>query len=135
MYLNISTWAWLFRRQTLVYYKLIFFLLRNFTCKFGCRIRQWSTTNWHFEAWFNITLKNNAIRCKKLATIVSGQKNVAQPFVGEIKVNMSAKIQQVLFVVRCCYISALVITFFHLTKGLATFFYPNELLQVSCIFG
>ena len=32
-----------------------------------------------FEEWFNNTLKNNTIRCKKLTTIVSGQKNVARP--------------------------------------------------------
>ena len=30
--------------------------------------RQWSTKNWRFEEWFNNTLKNNTIRCKKLAT-------------------------------------------------------------------
>ena len=29
--------------------------------------------------WFNDTLKNNTIRCKKLATITSGRKNVARP--------------------------------------------------------
>ena len=28
-----------------------------------------------FKEWFNNTLKNNTIKCKKFATIVSGQKN------------------------------------------------------------
>ena len=29
-----------------------------------------------FEVWLNIALKNNTIRCKKLATIVSDEKNI-----------------------------------------------------------
>ena len=45
------------------------------------RYDTWSTKNWRFEVWFNNTLKNNTIRCKKLATIVSSRKNVARPFV------------------------------------------------------
>ena len=38
-------------------------------------VRQWSTKIWRFEVWYNNTLKNNTIRCKKLATIASQQKN------------------------------------------------------------
>ena len=30
--------------------------------------------------WFNSTLKNNTMRCKKLPTIASGRKNVVRPF-------------------------------------------------------
>ena len=36
-------------------------------------IRKCSTTNWCFEVWLKITLKDNTIRSKRLATIVSGQ--------------------------------------------------------------
>ena len=34
-------------------------------------VRKWSTTNWRFSVWLNITLKNNTILSKKLPTIVS----------------------------------------------------------------
>ena len=44
-------------------------------------VPQWSTKNWLFEEWFNSTLKSNTMKCKKLATIVSGQKNIARPFI------------------------------------------------------
>ena len=73
--------------------------------------------NWRFEEWYNNTLKDNTIRCKKLATIVSGRKT-------------SAKMQ---LNVRWCCISALVLNCFRLKKGRATFFDPKQLLRVSCI--
>ena len=44
--------------------------------------------------WFNNTLKNNTIGCKKLATIVSGRKNVARPFFKRKQVSKSAEMQQ-----------------------------------------
>ena len=53
--------------------------------------RQWSTKNWRFEEWFNNTLKNNTIRCKKLATIVSNRKSVARPFFRRKQVSTSAE--------------------------------------------
>ena len=34
---------------------------------------------------------------------------------------------------RCCYISAPVLTYFRMKKGRATFFDPKQLLRVSCI--
>ena len=40
----------------------------------------------------NITLKNNTIRCEKLATIVSGRKNIARPFVRRKQVSTNAEI-------------------------------------------
>ena len=43
-----------------------------------------STTNWHFEVWLKITFKENTIRCKKLATIVLGRKNVARTFIQQL---------------------------------------------------
>ena len=46
----------------------------NIFKKYMFRRCQWSTKNWRFEEWFNNTLKNNTIRCEKLATIVSGRK-------------------------------------------------------------
>ena len=55
-------------------------------------VREWSTRNWRFEVWFNNTLKSNTIICKKLATIVSDQKNVVRPFVKRKQVSKSAKI-------------------------------------------
>ena len=30
--------------------------------------------NWCFQEWLNNTLNNNTMKCKKLATIVSGRK-------------------------------------------------------------
>ena len=53
---------------------------------------QWSTTNLWFQEWLNNTLNNSTIRCKKLATIVSGRKYVARPFVRRKQANMSAEI-------------------------------------------
>ena len=52
---------------------------------------QWSTTNWCFEVWLNNTLKNNTIRCKKLAIIVLGRKNVAWRFFRRKQGSMSAE--------------------------------------------
>ena len=52
---------------------------------------QWSTTNWRFQVWLNNTL-NNIIRCKKLATIDSSRKYVAQPFVRRKQVSTSVDI-------------------------------------------
>ena len=46
-----------------------------------------NTTNWRFETQLKITLKNNTIRCKKLAKIVSGRKNVAWPLVRQKQLN------------------------------------------------
>ena len=37
-------------------------------------VSQWTTKNWRFEEWFNNILKSNTMKCKKLATIVSGRK-------------------------------------------------------------
>ena len=37
------------------------------------------------------TLKNNTIKCKNIATIVSGRKNVARPFVRRKQVSTSAE--------------------------------------------
>ena len=56
-----------------------------------CYIRQWSTKNWRFEEWFNSTLKNNKMRCKKISTNVSGRKNLARSF-KRSQVNTSAEI-------------------------------------------
>ena len=69
-------------------------------------------------------MKNNTIRCKKLATIVSGRKNVARPFVRQKQVSTRAKMQPqrtraYLFSPDegSCYV----------------FFDPKQLLPVSCI--
>ena len=40
-----------------------------------------STTNWRFKKWWMTTLHINTIKCKKLATTVSGRKNVTRFFV------------------------------------------------------
>ena len=69
---------------------LFIFTHTNFINNFT-RIRKWSSTNWRFEVQLNITLKNNTIRCKKLATIVSGRKNLARPFVRRKHVSTSAE--------------------------------------------
>ena len=55
---------------------------------------QWSTTNWHFQKWLNNTFGNNTIECKKLATIVSGRKNVARSFFRWKQLSTSAEMQQ-----------------------------------------
>ena len=52
---------------------------------------QWSTTNWCFQEWLNNALGNNTIKCKKLATIVLGWKNVAQFFVRLKQASTSAE--------------------------------------------
>ena len=44
----------------------------------------------NINLWFDNTLKSNTIRCKKLTTIVSGQKNAARPFVRWKQVSRSA---------------------------------------------
>ena len=51
----------------------------------------WSSKALH---WSSNTLDNNIIRCNKLATIVSGQKYVTQPFVRQKQVSTSAEIWQ-----------------------------------------
>ena len=55
-------------------------------------VRQWSTTNWRFEVWLHIALKNKIIRCTKLATIVSGRKNLIRSFIRRKQVSTSAEI-------------------------------------------
>ena len=77
-------------------------------------LASWSMIENHFE--------NNTIRYTKLATSVSGRKNVARPFVRRQQVNTSAEL------VPCCYISALVLTCYRLTKGRATFFQPETIV-------
>ena len=47
-----------------------------------------------FQERLNNTLNNNTVRCKKPATIVLGQKYVAQPFVRQKQVSTSAEISQ-----------------------------------------
>ena len=76
----------------------------------------WSMVENNFE--------NNTIRCKKLTTTVSGQKNVAQSFVRQKQVSTSVEIKQQC----CCYISALVLFCFRLTMGRATFFWPETIV-------
>ena len=56
-----------------------------------CNWCQWSIKNWRFEERFNKTLKNNTIRCKKLAIIVLGRKNVAWRFFRRKQGSMSAE--------------------------------------------
>ena len=74
-------------------YTLIEFFFFTMGKHVGSRL-QWSIKNWRFEEWFNNTLKNNTIRCKKFATIVSGRKNVARLFFRRKQVSTSAKMQQ-----------------------------------------
>ena len=64
----------------------------------------WAPKNWRFEEWFNNTLKDNTIRCKKLITIVSGRKNV-----------------------HSC------LPVFAWRRVVLRFFDPKQLLRVSCI--
>ena len=52
----------------------------------------WKEIKYRLDTWLKIPLKNNFIRCKKLATIVSAQKNVAQPFFRKKQVSTSAEI-------------------------------------------
>ena len=50
----------------------------------------------YFQVWIfklSNTLNNYTIRCKKLATIVSGRKYVARPFVRRKQVSTSAEIE------------------------------------------
>ena len=67
----------------------------------------------------NNTLDNNTIRCKKPATIVSGQNYVALPSVRRKQISTSAEI---------CYISRLVLTCLRLTNGRATHFQPETIV-------
>ena len=71
----------------------------------------------------NNTLGNNTIECKKVATIVSGRKNVARSFFRRKQLSTSAEMQQ-----RCCCISALVLNCFRLKKDRATFFRPETIV-------
>ena len=91
----------------------------NKICKCN-KIRQWRITNCSFEVWLNITLKNNTIICKKLATIVSGQKNVALPFVRRKQVSTCAKCNSD---VHCCFGIC-----FLLKKVCATYFWPEAIV-------
>ena len=68
------------------------------------------------------------MKCKKLATIVSGRKNVALPFIRRKQVNTSAEI-------HCCYISALVLTCLHLMKGHDRFFRPKTIVEFLAFHG
>ena len=63
------------------------------------------------EIRFNNTLKNNTIRCKKLATIFLGLKTWYDPLSGENR--------------YCCYFSALVFTYFCLTQDRVSFLKPE----------
>ena len=62
----------------------------------------------------NITLKNNTIRCEKLATVASGWTNVARPFVA------------VTFRHSC-------LPVFVWRRVVLHFFGPKQLVRVSCI--
>ena len=106
-------------------YKDIIFS-RDFN-RFILTVWQWSTTNWCFQEWLNNTLFNNTIECKKLATIVSGWKNVARPFLRCKHVRNSAEMLLCMYV-RYCYISALLLTCFLLKKGRATFFWTETII-------
>ena len=87
-------------------------------------IRQWSTKNWHFEVWFNNTLKSITIRCKKLATIVSVWKYVARSFIRWKQVSTGAV--AIIFRHSCLP----VLTWWRLVLRI---FDPKQLLRVSCI--
>ena len=47
-----------------------------------------------FQKWLNNSLGNNTVECKKLATIVSGRKNVARPIFRRKQLSTSAEMQQ-----------------------------------------
>ena len=74
-----------------------------------------------YKAWFNNALKNNTIKCKKLATIVSGKKNVARPFIRRKQVSTSAEMKQ--------QHTLLVLTCFCLMKGHDKFFQPKTMVR------
>ena len=81
---------------------------------------------WTITAYGLITLwKNNTIRCKKFATIITGQKNIARPFFKQKQVSMSAEMYSNLCIL------ALVLTCFRLKKGRATFFQPKTIVESS----
>ena len=64
--------------------------------------------------------EKTTIRCRKLATIVSGRKNVAQPFV---------MLKHKAWMPKCSInILALMLTCFRLTKGCGTFFRPETIV-------
>ena len=83
---------------------------------------QWNTTNWSFQECLNNTLGNSTIKCKKISTIVLGQKNIAWSLVRRKQVSTSAEN------VRCCCFSAPVFTCFRLTKGLAAYLRPEKVV-------
>ena len=69
------------------------------TSKLSFNIRKRSTTNWRFEVWLKITLKNNTMRCKRLATIVSGRLHLMVLYY-KVIFNHASKRQFVVF--HCC---------------------------------
>ena len=80
-------------------------------------IRQWSIIIWLFQVWMNDNLNNNTMKCKKIATIVSGRKHVTRPFVRRKQVCN----------VRCCYILAPVLICF-LPDERPSYFWPETIL-------
>ena len=74
----------------------------------------------YLELWLNNTLNNNTIKCKTLATIVSGREYVARLFIRRKQISTSVEI--------FCYISALVLTCFRMTKGRAMYFQPETIV-------
>ena len=85
----------------------------------------------HLSFWLSNILDNNAIICKKLATIVSGRKYVAWPFVRR---KQETRVPKYNSNTLCCYISytviigILVLTCFCLTKGHVTCFQPETII-------
>ena len=74
-------------------------------------IRQWCTTNWRFQVWLKNTLNNNTIRCKKLATIVSGRKYFTRLFVRWKQLSTSVEIY-IAVIFRFYYIQTIMIRAF-----------------------
>ena len=64
-------------------------LVYMFACCFFCQCKYFDV---YLGCFLSNTLDNNTIRCKKLATIVSGQKCVAQHFVRRKQVSTSGEI-------------------------------------------
>ena len=73
--------------------------------------------------WLMNTLQNNTMRCKRLAAVVSGQNYIIRLFLrqkqesGVQQNNSKTKCSGKIGFVRCRCFTALVLTFFRLTKG------------------
>ena len=94
------------------------------TCFFPLKSRLWKM---YGVVWFNTTLKINTIRCKKLSTIVPGQKNVSRLFFRRKQISTSAALL-LHFGTRAYLFSSEERSFFRPERYVSSFLHPMVLI-------